>query len=221
MGVKRTEAGAQAEEIGALRAVSILLRYPSTETRDFAQAVAAGEIRIRGGRRDRRRVEDFCAWYGSAELSRLQEDYVEAIDFNRGASLHLTYHLHGDSRQRGLALVRIKRGYAAAGFEAAAEELPDYLPLMLEFAALEGSDRGIEPLTANREAIEIIRRTLAESESRLTPLIEVVAAALPRLTTRQERRVLRLAEEGPPTEQVGLEPFSAEHETAFSERGAA
>ena len=58
------------------------------------------------------------------------------FDFDRRASLHLTYHTYGDRRQRGLELVRLKRRYAEAGLPLEGGELPDYLPVLLEFAAL-------------------------------------------------------------------------------------
>ena len=68
--------------------------------------------------------------------------YVDAFDFSKQCSLHLTYHVHGDRRQRGLAMLKLKQAYRAAGFEPPGDELPDYLPLMLEFAALAPDDAG-------------------------------------------------------------------------------
>jgi nitrate reductase delta subunit len=138
----------------------------------------------------------------------LQAEYVETFDFDRRASLHLTYHVHGDRRQRGLELIRLKRRYAEAGLELADGELPDYLPVLLEFADLR-PDEGRSLLAEHRPALELVRARLHERGSRWAAVLDEVVAALPPLTRAQAERARRLAEEGPPTELVGLEPSAA------------
>ena len=71
-------------------------------------------------------------------LGDLAADYVETFDSRRRHNLFLTYFAHGDTRKRGVALLRFKQTYLAAGFEPAPEELPDHLCLVLEFAATIG-----------------------------------------------------------------------------------
>lgn len=144
--------------------------------------------------------------YPLGDLER-QEEYVRAFDFDRRASLHLTYHTFGDRRQRGLELVKLKRRYAEAGLELTEAELPDYLPVMLEFAAL-APDAGLAVLARNREALELVRASLHADGSPWAPLLDATCAALPPLTSFQSARVRRLAAEGPPYEEVGLEPFA-------------
>jgi nitrate reductase delta subunit len=134
--------------------------------------------------------------------------YVEAFDFDRRATLHLTYHTLGDRRQRGLELVRLKRRYAVAGLELDATELPDYLPVMLEFAAL-APEAGEALLNEHRPAIELVRARLHERESPYAELLDALVDALPRATRAQLEAARRVAEGGPPTELVGL-PFSSE-----------
>jgi nitrate reductase delta subunit len=146
--------------------------------------------------------------YPEEDLRR-QEEYVRTFDFDRRASLHLTYHTHGDRRQRGLALVKLKRRYADAGLELDPTELPDYLPVMLEFAALEPG-AGEALLNEHRPAIELVRARLHERGSAYAELLDALVDALPRATRAQLAAARRVAEEGPPTELVGLEPFSAE-----------
>jgi nitrate reductase delta subunit len=138
----------------------------------------------------------------------LQRVYVETFDFTRRNSLYLTYHVHGDRRQRGVALLRLKQRYAAAGLELLDGELPDYLPVMLEFAALGPDDIGLAALAERRDAIELIRASLHEAGSPYALLLDAVAGLLPGLTGTQAARVRRLAAEGPPSEEVGLEPFA-------------
>ena len=67
------------------------------------------------------------------DLIEKEERYVELFDRGRAASLNLFEHLHGDSRDRGTAMIELKRLYESAGFELATRELPDYLPVVLEY----------------------------------------------------------------------------------------
>jgi len=155
-----------------------------------------------------RSVDDPPAWMRGTPLRELQAAYVQTFDFDRRASLHLTYHTHGDRRQRGLELVRLKRRFADAGLPLGGDELPDYLPVLLEFAALEPDD-GEALLNELRVPLELVRARLHEKESPYAELLDRVVGALPRRTRAQAEAARRLAEEGPPAELVGLEPFAA------------
>jgi nitrate reductase delta subunit len=146
--------------------------------------------------------------YPEGDLDR-QAEYVRTFDFDRRASLHLTYHTLGDRRQRGLELVKLKRRYTEAGLELTASELPDYLPVLLEFAALE-PEAGEALLNEHRPALELIRARLHDNESPYAAVLDRIVDCLPRATKAQLARARRAAEEGPPTELVGLEPFGAE-----------
>ena len=147
-------------------------------------------------------------WMRETPLEELQAAYVRTFDFDRRASLHLTYHTHGDRRQRGLELVRIKRHYAEAGLPLTGDELPDYLPVLLEFAALRPAEG--EPLLADlRAPIELVRTRLHQTGSPYAEVFDDIVRALPKPTRAQIAAARRLAQEGPPTELVGLEPFAA------------
>ena len=134
---------------------------------------------------------------------------MQTFDFDRRASLHLTYHTHGDRRQRGLELVRLKRRYAEAGLPLTDGELPDYLPVLLEFAALAPAE-GETLLNELRVPLELVRARLHATESPYADLLDALVGALPKRTRAQAEAARRLAEEGPPAELVGLEPFAAE-----------
>jgi nitrate reductase delta subunit len=138
-------------------------------------------------------------------LQDLRREYVETFDFDRRATLYLTFHTHGDRRQRGIELIRLKRRYAESGLVLAEGELPDFLPVLLEFAALDPA-RGEPLLVELREPVELVRRRLHERGSRYAPLLDALVATLPSLTKAQAARLRRLAEEGPPAELVGLDP---------------
>jgi nitrate reductase delta subunit len=190
-----------AESGERLKLLSLLLQYPSDEL-----LAARAELAAAGGGDGRMRR--FLDWWAREEPGELRRAYVETFDFTRRNSLYLTYHVHGDRRQRGVALLRLKQRYAAAGLELLDGELPDYLPVMLEFAALAPAEVGVAALAESRDAIELVRASLHEAGSPYALLLDAVAAVLPGLTGAQAARVRRLAAEGPPSEQVGLEPFA-------------
>src|SRR5579859_5225248 len=86
--------------------------------------------------------------------------------------------LHGDTRKRGMALLRLKRMYAAAGLEKLGDELPDYLPMMLEFADLAPPGWGEEVLNEYRLPLEVLGRSLGERGSPYAHLLDAVRARL-------------------------------------------
>ncbi len=198
-----------AEQVHPLKLASLLLQYPSAELRDAAAAVSAEDVAIAPSRgRQAAELHEFCRWYTAHSVAELQGLYVDAFDFTKTCSLHLTYHVYGDQRRRGLAMLELKGVYRSAGFEPPGTELPDFLPLMLEFAALAPDGRGVELLEDNRVAIELVRAGLGRESSPFEPLLDTVVAALPRLRSRKLARIRTLAAEGPPVEEVGLEPFA-------------
>ncbi len=175
-----------ADEIDALKLTSLFLQYPSASLQEAAASVP--DVRIAGRRRrDEERLRSFCSWYASRPLGELQRLYVDAFDFTKGCSLHLTYHVHGDRRQRGLAMLELKEAYRGLGFEPPGDELPDYLPLMLEFAALAPGGAGRDLLEDNRVSIELVRGALRRDDSPFAPLLEVVVAGLGRLSGAEAR----------------------------------
>lgn len=185
-----------------LKLLSLLLQYPTDEL-----LAARGEL-AEAGAREGGPIARFAAWWSGEPADELRRAYVETFDFTRRNALYLTYHVHGDRRQRGVALLRLKQGYAAAGLELLDGELPDYLPVMLEFAALAPPEVGLAALAEARDALELVRTSLHGNGSPYALLLDAVADLLPGLTGAQAARVRRLAAEGPPSEEVGLEPFA-------------
>lgn len=190
---------------GAFKACSILLQYPDDATfaaLDDIAAVAEALPRRRGGAALSRIVE----WLRHTPPATAATRYVETFDFNRRASLYLTYYAHGDTRDRGSALLDLLSTYRDAGYELRSDELPDYLPVMLELAALDAV--GVRVLDRQRVAIEALHATLSAGESPYTDVVDVVRSQLPRAARRVVEAARRIVREGPPTEQVGLEPFA-------------
>ena len=140
-------------------------------------------------------------------LSELAADYVATFDHRRKFSPYLTYFAYGDTRKRGMALLRFKHAYRAAGLELDDGELPDHLAVVLEFAAYHPVV-GARLLTEHRAGLELMRLGLRETGSPWAAVLESVSATLAPLGVRDADAVARLAAEGPPEEEVGLAPFA-------------
>lgn len=136
---------------------------------------------------------------GAGELA---AHYVETFDLKRRCCLYLTYFADGDTRRRGESLAALKARYRAAGWELCDDELPDYLPVVLEFAALDPA--GAEVLRSFRAGLELLRSALDEEGSPYELVISKVCATLPPITDRERTAALTLAQSGPPAESVGV-----------------
>ena len=117
-----------------LRALGALLSYPREEIwqalPEIAEAIRASQLIPAAQREDLLTlIDELCA----GDLLSVEERYVELFDRGRAASLHLFEHLHGEGRDRGQAMVDLKRLYERAGYELSSRELPDYLPVVLEY----------------------------------------------------------------------------------------
>lgn len=140
----------------------------------------------------------------------LAQEYVETFDMRRRASLHLTFYAYGDTRKRGMALLRFKHAYRHAGVELGDEELPDHLPVLLEFAATVDPIGGERLLGEHVPVLELLRLSLSDSGSPYAGVLASVVATLPPVTTADRRRIAELAAAGPPEEEVGLDPFATD-----------
>lgn len=135
--------------------------------------------------------------------------YVETFDLRRRRALFLTYWTDGDTRNRGNAMLAFAEAYRLSGVEPPTDELPDHLAVVLEFAATVDDKAGLALLTRHRAPIELLRLALTEYDSPYAGVIEAVVATVPEGSSEQTRReALDLARQGPPVEQVGLEPYS-------------
>lgn len=138
----------------------------------------------------------------------LAAEYVATFDHRKRFSPYLTYFAYGDTRKRGMALLRFKHAYRAAGLELDDGELPDHLAVVLEFAATGDPVVGRRLLVEHRAGLELMRLGLRETGSPWAHVLASVSATLPPLGRREHEAVARLAAEGPPEEEVGLVPFA-------------
>lgn len=119
-----------------LHALALLLHYPDEELQanvdELADVLAT---RPEFPRADRVALERFIRRLRTADLLHQQAGYVETFDRSKKVSLYLFEHVHGESRARGPAMIELRMAYREKGLEVAANELPDYLPMFLEFCA--------------------------------------------------------------------------------------
>lgn len=148
--------------IRSLRALSALLAYPSEELQanvgEIRRVLEVERVVPPAGRAA---LAPLLSAFESRELYDLQEDYTDLFDRSRKLSLHLFEHVHGDSRDRGPAMVDLGQTYIDRGFIMAVSELPDYLPLYLEFLAC-------QPFAEARDLLGEPAHVLAALQQRLT-----------------------------------------------------
>lgn len=198
-----------------LRLVSLLLQYPDSELiaarTDLTTVVEALPATPAAGHLAR-----FTDWFAAQDPEALERHYVEMFDLRRKSSLYLTYYLHGDTRRRGMALLTLNQRYKAAGWDTDGGELPDHLPIVLEFAALAGPGGGEAPLRLHRRGLELIHRALADADSPYRHVLGALLSLLPPPTEADRAAVAQLVAEGPPNEEVGLDPYGSYGEGEFA-----
>jgi nitrate reductase delta subunit len=105
-------------------------------------------------------------------------------------------------------MLTFTRAYQDAGVAAPTDEAPDFLPLVLEFAATVAPEPGRRLLVEHRVPIDVLRDGLNQTGSPYAHAVAALCETLPAATSQEAQRARRLAESGPPTEAVGLQPFT-------------
>ena len=149
-----------------LKALSLILSYPS---QDLQAAMPAIADQVSAERRlplaTRTALEALAFHLGRGDLFDLQETYVMLFDRSRTLSLNLFEHVHGESRERGGAMVSLIETYRAGGFEPATSELPDHLPVLLEFLSTRPTREAQETLADAAHILDALSGRLARRES--------------------------------------------------------
>lgn len=158
------------------KALGALLAYPTQELIDALPdlySVIVEEAIVPRAQRDA--LKQLLHWMSGQDLLDLEEQYVDWFDRGRATSLHLFEHVHGESRDRGQAMVDLKSMYEAAGLWLSGNELPDYLPALLEYLSV----RAIADAHAMIADCEHILRSIgAQLAKRESPYASVLAAIL-------------------------------------------
>lgn len=150
-----------------LKIVSLILSYPTQELKEAVPAIREALAAQAGlDVRARDRLERLADDIDRLDLYDAQERYVHLFDRTRSLSLHLFEHVHGESRDRGQAMVDLKQVYAEAGLQLATTELPDYLPAFLEYLSLRPAPEAVGLLA---ETVHILMTLAERLEKRSSP----------------------------------------------------
>ena len=158
--------------------LSVLLEYPEQELIDNLPEIKAwvddtSEI----DKEERSMLQTYLNRLEDKSLIELQAEYVNTFDMNPEQSLHLTHHLFGDDKNRGPALIDLGELYKDYGVEVSesANELPDYLPLILEFAAYLDGNESTVFLSDAKKVFGVLTDNLKKTASPYADLVSIIA----------------------------------------------
>jgi nitrate reductase delta subunit len=181
------------------------LSYPDEELIGRVPLMRAALAEFRGAGSDFDGVLDLLE---SSEPMEIQAHYVREFDLGRRHALHLSYWTDGDTRRRGEVLGSFKKTYRQSDILVDTHgELPDYLPMVLEYAALVDMNAGRELLIRYRASLEMLRFGLLRDDLPHARILQAICDTLPGKSPADEQAVMRMAGFGPPTEAVGLDPY--------------
>ena len=196
--------------------LSILLRYPDEEipaaAAELRQAIAGdGDLTAESRSRLTALVDELA----EHDLMDLQERYVFLFDRTRSLSLHLFEHIHGESRDRGQAMVDLRAMYEAGGLAIMANELPDYLPLFLEYLATRPRDEARGVLRQTLHIITAIRERLVKRGSSYAGVFEALESLAAAKPDAEGLETLRQACDDDPDDLKALDQLWEEAPVSF------
>ncbi|HEX8981119.1 MAG TPA: nitrate reductase molybdenum cofactor assembly chaperone [Parasulfuritortus sp.] len=177
--------------------LAILLHYPDQAVQEHGgELIEALELDSLLEAAERAGIAAFVSRLRAADLLDAQAAYVETFDHGRARSLHLFEHVHGESRDRGTAMIELLEVYRDAGFAIAVPELPDYLPLFLEFLSTLAADQALAWLGDTGHLIQMLHARLVADDNPysvlLAPLVRLAG-----LDPADDELCARLAAEPP------------------------
>lgn len=185
-----------------LRALAFLLRYPDQEVRALApQALQALAAEGAVPPESLQRLQALVADWQRLDGYQVEAAYVDTFDRGRSTSLHLFEHVHGDSRDRGPAMIDLLQTYEAAGLSLRQGELPDYLPVLMEFASTQPTEVARSLVG---EVAHIVNRIAGALQRRRSPYADVLIALL--LACGQRVEPVEPEEEEPAVDASWAEP---------------
>ncbi|MBL8547829.1 MAG: nitrate reductase molybdenum cofactor assembly chaperone [Hyphomonadaceae bacterium] len=198
------------------RALALFLSYPTAETAALmpsAMQVLAAEgivppALVRG-------LAPLARELGQADLYDVQARYVDLFDRSRSLSLQLYEHVHGESRDRGQAMVELLKLYSSHGLELTAKELPDHLPVFLEFLSLRPADEAAALLGQAAHVIEALGERLKKKDSIYAAVFEALVALVESDRNPEALKALLQEPEDNPNDLEALDRAWAEEQVTF------
>ena len=160
----------------SLRVLSRLLTYPKADTQSHMgelKQVLSDDGFLKA--KTLKKLTAFMDEFAGMDLMDAQETYVELFDRGRAHCLHLFEHVHGESRFRGQAMIDLAGRYAEKGLEIGVGELPDYLPVFLEFISICEPEEGLETLAQAAPVIATIGEKLKRQKSGYASVFKAIA----------------------------------------------
>lgn len=205
-----------------LKVLSALLTYPTPELIGAADELAAVlDAEKLLPKAERAALQVLIDDLASSDLLDAQERFILLFDRTRALSLHLFEHVHGESRDRGQAMVDLIKLYEEGGYTPTTRELPDFLPLFLEYAAMREPAEAIELVGQPGHVIAALRERLVKRSS---PYAAIFASLLAVAKVNPDRETLDrlLAEPDPePDDLEALDAAWEEEEVLFGPGAAA
>jgi nitrate reductase delta subunit len=199
------------------KALSALLDYPTAEMVASLSAIEAALAEERAlGEEELLAVRHFICNLERRDLLDLQERWVNLFDRSKRLALHLYEHSYGESRDRGQAMVNLALTYRMNGFELAASEMPDYLPLFLEFLSVIPEVHARRYLTDATEIIEALRIRLEERDSTYAALLGALVSLAHREADDAEVEAILAGEPEDPKDLEELDREWAEEPVEFT-----
>jgi nitrate reductase delta subunit len=199
-----------------LKVLSALLAYPTPELQAAADDMKA--ILGREGLLPRQHlasVVDLIDDLAGRDILDAQERYVFLFDRTRSLSLHLFEHVHGESRDRGQAMVDLIKLYEDAGYSPTASELPDYLPLFLEFASMRPPAEALELVGQPGHVLAALRERLVRRKSVYEAAFGALVALSKARLDKRQLEALRAEPDPDPDDLEALDAAWEEEEVIF------
>ncbi len=199
-----------------LKALSLILSYPTLELQEAMPeigGVLASDTRLTGAAR--RALRLIVTALGERDIYALQEAYVSLFDRSRSISLNLFEHVHGESRDRGGAMVSLVKTYREAGFDPISSELPDHLPVLLEYLAMQPAEEAKDVLADAAHIFEVISTRLERRESNYAAIFAALLQLSEQETDKSVVAALLDQPEDDPDDLEALDKVWEESEVLF------
>lgn len=159
-----------------LKIFSVLLSYPSPELQEAmpeVQQLIAEDQTLNEAQKES--LQPLLTALATEDIYDLQENYVFLFDRSRSLSLNLFEHIHGESRDRGTAMVDLLHTYKDAGFELSTAELPDHLPVLLEFLSLQSASEARATLNDAGAILVALADRLKRRKTHYAAVLDILA----------------------------------------------
>lgn len=200
----------------SFKALSALLSYPTDELKDAAGAIREvlyAEALAPRWALDQSRI--LLTEIETLDLYELQERYVFLFDRTRSLSLHLFEHVHGEARDRGQAMVDLRALYEQSGLDSDARELPDFLPMFLEYLSTRPVDEARALLAEPLTVIAALKERLARRKTPYAAVLRIIEAIAGVAPLAKELDALRKAPDDDPSDLEALDALWEDRPVTF------